>query len=125
MPNAVDPIIVTLAADPHLARLVRMTATNVAALSSMSFDRIEDIRMAAEEAFIYACAAVPQQQITISFTVDESHVGMAFDLGVNEDEAQPDDEVAAYTDLILNAVCDSYELTTAPVTLHLDLKADV
>ena len=54
------PITLTVAGDPRLARLVRMTAANVGALCSMSVDRIEDIRMAAEEAFIFGCTAVDQ-----------------------------------------------------------------
>ena len=43
-----------LEATPALARLVRMTAANIAVLSSMSVDRVEDLRMAAEEAFVLA-----------------------------------------------------------------------
>ena len=39
------PITLSVAGDPRLARLVRMTAANVGALCSMSVDRIEDIRM--------------------------------------------------------------------------------
>ena len=38
--QALDPIVLTVAADLRLARLVRMTAANVAALSSMSVDRV-------------------------------------------------------------------------------------
>ena len=48
--EATCPITLSVAGDPRLARLVRMTAANVGALCSMSVDRIEDIRMAAEEA---------------------------------------------------------------------------
>ena len=51
--EATCPITLSVAGDPRLARLVRMTAANVGALCSMSVDRIEDIRMAAEEAFIF------------------------------------------------------------------------
>ena len=80
--SANEPVILTVAADPSLARLVRMTASNVAMLSSMSVERVEDIRMAAEEAFVYA-------------------------------------------DLILTAVCDSYEKRDDSSSLVLTLKADV
>ena len=59
MTNASHSISLSVSADPRLARLVRMTAANVAMLSSMSVDRVEDIRMAAEEAFIYACSVRP------------------------------------------------------------------
>lgn len=41
--EATCPISLTVAGDPRLARLVRMTAANVGALCSMSVDRIEDI----------------------------------------------------------------------------------
>ena len=40
-------ITLSVSCDAGLARLVRMTAANVATLSSMSVDRVEDIRMAA------------------------------------------------------------------------------
>ena len=76
--EATCPITLTVAGDPRLARLVRMTAANVGALCSMSVDRIEDIRMAAEEAFIFGCTAVDSDDISIKFDVDESHVGMTF-----------------------------------------------
>ncbi len=78
--EATCPITLTVAGDPRLARLVRMTAANVGALCSMSVDRIEDIRMAAEEAFIFGCTAVDCDDITIKFDVDETHVGMTIPL---------------------------------------------
>ena len=65
--EATCPITLSVAGDPRLARLVRMTAANVGALCSMSVDRIEDIRMAAEEAFIFGCTAVDCDDITIQF----------------------------------------------------------
>ena len=76
--NHIAPITLSLAADPSLARLVRMTAANVAALSSMSVDRVEDVRMAAEEAFIYACSVEEGATVDISFAVDAQHVRDGF-----------------------------------------------
>lgn len=55
----------------------------------MSVDRIEDIRMAAEEAFIFGCTAVDCDDITIKFDVDETHVGMTITFG---DQATVDEE---------------------------------
>ena len=66
--EATCPITLTVAGDPRLARLVRMTAANVGALCSMSVDRIEDIRMAAEEAFIFGCGvcrAHPRERVRL------------------------------------------------------------
>lgn len=116
----------SLTCDSHLARLVRMTAANVAMLSSMSVDRIEDIRMAAEEAFIYACSATAGDPLTIAFSVDAAEMSMAFTLSVSEfPEPASGDETAAYADLILGSVCDSYRKVSAPATLMLDVKADL
>lgn len=122
--EATCPITLSVAGDPRLARLVRMTAANVGALCSMSVDRIEDIRMAAEEAFIFGCTAVDCDDITINFDVDESHVGMTFTFG-EQATVDEDDQAAMYAELILASVCDSYEKTAAPLTLSLDLKADI
>ena len=120
--EATCPITLSVAGDPRLARLVRMTAANVGALCSMSVDRIEDIRMAAEEAFIFGCTAVDSDDISIKFDVDES--GMTFPFG-DQATVDEDDQAAVYAELILASVCDSYEKTTAPLTLSLDLKADI
>ena len=124
-----DPerISLMVSADAGLARLVRMTAANVAMLSSMSVDRVEDIKMAAEEAFIYACGTSAGSDLKISFIADAEHVEMVFTL---EDvpayaEATEDDPAAAYADLIIGAVCDSYEKRESPASLVMSLKADI
>ena len=41
---------------PRYARAVRMTAANLAVIAGMNVDEVDDVRMAAEEAFVYACA---------------------------------------------------------------------
>lgn len=124
--NSASHIALTVACDPNMARIVRMTAANVAALSSMTVDRVEDIRMAAEEAFIYACATSPEEELVIDFEVDGGHVAMTFRLSVPAyAEPSDDDPTAAYADLILGSVCDIYEKHDSPARLYLDVKADV
>lgn len=111
--------------DPSLARLVRMTAANVAALSQMSVERVEDIRMAAEEAFVYCCSATGNGSVNISFESTKEYVGMNFSVGGQSQlPAQSDDPTSAYNDLILDAVCDSYEKQESPVSLKLKLNAE-
>ena len=83
-----------------------------------------DPRLAAEEAFIFGCTAVDSDDISIKFDVDESHVGMTFTFG-DQATVDEDDQAAVYAELILASVCDSYEKTAAPLTLSLDLKADI
>lgn len=120
------PIKLTVACDPVYARLVRMTAANVATFSSMSVDRVEDIRMAAEEAFIYACATAGAHKLEVAFDVDPSHVCMTFTLDAEAfSEPSEDDPTAVYVDLILGSVCDSYQKLDHPAVLVLDVKADL
>lgn len=112
--------------DAHLARLVRMTAANVATLSNMSVERVEDIRMAAEEAFIYACSATPGRALAVEFDVDPARVSMTFRLDASAFSEPDDDETAAvYMDLILGSVCDTFEKRSEPAALFLEFKADL
>ena len=125
MSDSMTTVRLTVAADPHLARLVRMTAANVAMLSSMSVERVEDMRMAAEEAFVFSCGLCPGTDVAIRFDVDATRVGMVFELGEASFEDAAGSESAVYADLILGAVCDEYEKRTAPTALVMTLKADV
>lgn len=124
--NNPTAISLVVSCDPDLARLVRMTAANVATLSSMSVECVEDIRMAAEEAFIYACATSPDEILTIDFDVDSTRVAMTFTLEADAfAEPSADDPTAAYADLILGSVCDVYQKVESPARLVLEVKADV
>ena len=98
MSNATH-IALTVACEPHLARIVRMTAANVATLSSMSVERVEDIRMAAEEAFIYACGTAKGGVVVA--IAKEMGVPVKFvGLGEGIDDLQPFDPVAFVNALI-------------------------
>ena len=46
-------------------------------------------------------------------------------LTLSQATVDEDDQAAVYAELILASVCDSYEKTAAPLTLSLDLKADI
>ncbi len=120
------PVTLSVPARPVYARLVRMTAANVATLADMSVDKVEDVRMAAEEAFIYACATEPGELLDIVFTVSPGILTMSFELGdVSFETAADADPTAVYTDLILASVCDTYEKREHPQSLYLELRADV
>lgn len=109
---------VTVPALPEFARSVRMMAANLAVVCHMSVDDVEDVRMAAEEGFVYTCATRPQT-CDITFTLETHCMSMDFCLGTcdfREDTSQQDFELV---NLMLNAVCDAcYE--TDEHTLHLE-----
>lgn len=93
-------------------------AANLAVVCHMSVDDVEDVRMAAEEGFVYTCATRPQT-CAITFTLEPHCMSMDFCLGTcdfKEDTSQQDFELV---NLMLNAVCDAcYE--TDEHTLHLE-----
>ena len=121
--EATCPITLSVAGDPRLARLVRMTAANVGAVLYVR---------RSHRGYPHGCRGslhlwvhrVDCDDITINFDVDESHVGMTFTFG-EQATVDEDDQAAVYAELILASVCDSYEKTAAPLTLSLDLKADI
>lgn len=97
-------------AEPSYARSVRMMAANLAVLCSMSVDEVEDARMAAEEAFVYACATRPAS-CDMTFCITGDSLDMVFSLGdvvPTEDEALA--EQVGLAELLLSAVSDSYEV---------------
>lgn len=119
-----DAIRLSLPAQPHFARSVRMLASTLAVANDFSVDDVEDVRMAAEEGFVYACAT-GIDACEISFSLGERSVSMDFPLGET-----PAAEGAAYTEvdedidlveLLLDAVCDEFAVLEAEAgsTLHL------
>lgn len=110
-------------AEPSFARSVRMMAANLAVLSSMNVDEVEDARMAAEEAFVYACATRPEL-CEMTFEVTSDSLEMTFSLG----SLQPadDEELAEQVGLaqvLLAAVSDSYAIAEDGTCLHVVKRA--
>ncbi len=91
-------------AEPEFARIVRMTAANLAVCCDMPIDDVEDARMAAEEGFVYACATV-QDACDVSFTIEESQVSMTFSLGFELKE-EDEDSSLDLVEALLGAICD-------------------
>ncbi len=108
-----DRVTLTVPARGEYARTVRMTAAELAARIGMSYDEVDDVRMGAEEAFVYAveCAG-DQPDITFTFVIDD---------GVLEAEVGPLPACCApegghaasesYAEFILRSVCDEFSIT--------------
>jgi serine/threonine-protein kinase RsbW len=113
-------------AEPEFARSVRMLAANLAVVCGMGIDDVEDVRMACEEAFVFACATGPSS-VSVAFSASEGRLDSEFSLGTDrKPTADPSAEPAwAYADLILSAVCDSYEVDVEAGVLRLAKRTDV
>ena len=92
-------------AEADYARTVRMMAANLAVVCGMSVDEVEDVRMAAEEGFVYCCATAPDV-CEVSFQLAQGEIRAAFQLGSSEVAAS--DDSLDLAELLLSAVCDEH-----------------
>ena len=99
-----DSVCLRVPAVASFARVVRMTASNLAVLCEMDVDDVEDVRMAAEEGFVYACATAPETG-DVSFELSPEKVRMGFTLGTADAEDNADLDLI---ELLLSAVCDDF-----------------
>lgn len=109
----------TIPAEAAFARCVRMTASALAVSCDMSVEDVEDVRMIAEEGFVYACATDPGA-VDVTFTLGASAITMDFSLG----ELEADDDSTELVEVLLDAVCDEFTFVDDGATLHLVKRAE-
>lgn len=107
-----DRIELTVPARGEYAKTVRMTAAALVSRMGMTFDDVDDVRMAAEEAFVYAADTVQEgADLKFVFTMDEQC--LTIDVALGSESQLTDEEVerrASYATFILESVCDGFEL---------------
>lgn len=111
---SVDRITLTAPAKGEYAKTARMTAATLGSRIGMSYDEVDDIRMATEEAFVYAVDnAAGVGDVTLDFAVTEDSIEIEVVLGipaaVADDDADLRTELATF---ILDAACDHYEFAS-------------
>ena len=111
---AADRITLCVPAKGEYAKTVRMTAAALVSRMGMTYDEVDDVRMAAEEAFVYATETLPEDaDVSFEFCVDDDQVTIDVPLGDGDRDADEEGERrAAYATFILESVCDSYEFTS-------------
>lgn len=107
-----DRVTLTVPARGEYARTVRMTAAELAARLGMSYDEVDDVRMAAEEAFVYACdCAGENAEVTFVFVLDEGvlrvEVGPLPMCCASEGSRAASE---SYAEFILQSVCDEFAI---------------
>ncbi|OUO46286.1 ATP-binding protein [Olsenella sp. An285] len=105
-------------AEAAFARTVRMSASTLAVCCDMSVDAVEDVRMVAEEGFVYSCATAPQT-VDVSFSLSPEGMVMDFSLG----EKDPEDDALDLVEVLLSAVCDVFSVSEDGRTLHLVIRS--
>jgi serine/threonine-protein kinase RsbW len=111
---ASDTVNLRVPAKGEYAKLVRMTAAALSSRMGMNYDQVDDVRMAAEEAFVYAVETLQDgSEVTFEFVLTESELVISVPLG--EENPNSDEEAerrAAYATFILESVSDSYEFAS-------------
>lgn len=106
-----DRVVLSVPARGEFARTVRLASAELAVLAGMNIDDVDDVRLAAEEAFVYACGRVDAGVVTFSFALAEGSLELLLgplpSVGDDEGAAEVGDRYARF---ILESVCDEYEL---------------
>ena len=120
---AIDRITLTVPAKSEYAKTVRMTAAALVSRMGMNFDDVEDVRMAAEEAFVYAVDTLPEDaEVRFEFSVTDDELKIDVPLGSEDPSSDEEaDRRAAYATFILESVCDSYGFESDEDGAHLRL----
>lgn len=94
-------------AEAAFARPVRMMAASLAAGCDMSVEDVEDVRMIAEEGFVYACAT-GATTVDATFELSSCSMAMCFSLGPDA----PSGDSIELVNVLLSAVCDDSEVVS-------------
>ena len=118
-----DQITLIVPAKSEYAKTVRMTAAALVSRIGMTYDEVDDVRMAAEEAFVYASDTLSEgAEVTFVFTLGDDGIEIDVGLGVEEPRSDEDsDRSVAYATFILESVCDRYEFASDENGAHLRL----
>lgn len=103
-------VILTVPVMGEFARTVRITATEIAARAEMTLDDIEDVRLAVEEAFVFATGRAATAEL--SFVFDVAPGVLALEAGPllrTAPDADPDTG-ERYARFILESVCDEFAM---------------
>ncbi len=109
-----DRITLNVPAKAEYAKTVRMTAAALVSRMGMTYDGVDDVRMAAEEAFIYAVDTLPEEaNVEFRFEVSDEQLEIVVVLGGEPDISDAEVERrTSYASFILESVVDDYELVT-------------
>lgn len=109
-----DRITLTVPSRAEYARTVRMTASALVGRADATYDDLDDVRIAAEEVFVYACDhAGTASDVTVVFELEEGSIDIRVRLeGGDRVTGEDAERRAAYATFLLQSVTDHYELSS-------------
>lgn len=108
---ASDRITLTVPARGEYAKTVRLTAAELASRLGMSYDEVDDVRIAAEEAFVYASGCVGEDDdVTFRFTVGPDLLEIEVGPMPSHRDGGESGISEGYAEFILQSVCDEFAI---------------
>lgn len=109
--SVADRIELVVPARSEYARTVRMAAAEIATRAGMDIDGVDDVRMAVEEAFVFAAARVASDSLSFVFLVAPGAVELTVGpLLCSEGDGEGPDRSELYSRFILESICDEFEI---------------
>lgn len=106
-----DRITLTVPGRDEYAKAVRMTAAQLATLIGMTYDEVDDVRMAAQEAFVFARDCIGEADtITFTFTVGASTLTVVVGPLPQCEDTSAHRTSEGYAEFILRSVCDEFSI---------------
>jgi serine/threonine-protein kinase RsbW len=107
-----DRVSLTLPALTQYARTARLIAAELASRVGMDIDDVDDMKLAVEEAFIFAAGRAEGDEVTLAFELDSSSVTLLVGpfAGPCEEEGGLS-EAGRYAQFILESICDEFVLS--------------
>jgi serine/threonine-protein kinase RsbW len=112
-------VVLTVPAMDEFARTVRIAAAELAVRAEMSLDCVEDVRLAVEEAFVFAREHVAGPSLTFTFTVEPGAVTLEVTPLAEAPADDSPDRGERYARFILESICDEVALISGEGTCTL------
>jgi len=107
-----DRVELVVPARGEYARAVRMTAAELATRAGMDLDGVDDVRLAVEEAFVFAAARVSSDSLKFAFVVAPGSIELSVGpLVCSAGDDDGPDAAEKYARFILESICDEFEIT--------------
>jgi len=109
--SAGDRVVLKVPSSSEYARTVRLVAAELATRAGMDIDGIDDVRMAVEEAFVYAVEHLAGPELEFAFTVHEGSIELDVSpLSSDCAGEEAPDSSERFARFILETMCDSCEI---------------
>jgi serine/threonine-protein kinase RsbW len=106
-----ERVVLTVPARSEYARTVRLTAAELASRAGMNIDDVDDVKLAVEEAFVFAGEHVTDGELTFTFEVAPLSISLV--LGPLPETCATEagsDASERYARFILESICDEFAL---------------